>query len=103
MTYSKDIADILSPWKRVLQHLFLHEMESVKDNLIPARDWLQRNRKPVNSTLLPYVASLPVTERLQISNWFESHISKDPQFRHEWMGLLPIAHAHTVYIAHRLQ
>ncbi|KAF9550597.1 hypothetical protein CPC08DRAFT_729153 [Agrocybe pediades] len=36
-------------------------------------------------------------------NRFEFFISEDPKLRHQWIALLPIAHAHTLFIAHRLQ
>jgi len=53
---------------------------------------------------MPYVGSLSVEERAQIANWFDSYIThNDKKLRLSWLGYLPLAHAHTLYIAHRLK
>ena len=53
----------------------------------------------INNELVPYVGSLSLTERAQVSNWFEANISRDKKKRHIWLGRLPIAHAYTIYIS----
>ena len=37
-----------------------------------------------------------------IANWFETHISREKDARALWMGLLPIAHTHTLFIAYHM-
>ena len=51
---------------------------------------------------MPYVGTLSVSERAQILNWFETHISLTKDNRGLWLGCLPIAHAHTVFIAFQM-
>ena len=51
-------------------------------------------------TLVPYSGSLSITERAQITTWFLTFISKHP---HLWLGLLPLVHAFTLYIAEHLK
>jgi hypothetical protein len=46
--------------------------------------------------------TLSVVERAQIANWFERSVSLKKELRIKWMGLLPIAHAHTLFIAYRM-
>ena len=41
-------------------------------------------------------------ERAQIANWFETHVSREQDVRGLWLGQLPIAHAHTLFIAYRM-
>ena len=51
------------------------------------------------TSIVPFTGSLSITERAQVSNWFEAHIAKDKKVRRHWLGLLPLAHAYTLYIA----
>ena len=53
-------------------------------------------------TLIPHVGTLSIIERAQIANWIEAHISQNKKVRITWLGFLPIAHAHTLFIAYRL-
>ena len=70
----------------------------MKSEDVPAKAWLEKNKKHINKDLVPYVGSLSLTKQAQVSNWFEVNISKDKKHRHIWLGCLPIAHAYTVYI-----
>lgn len=70
--------------------------------VIPAKKWLQDNRKDLSTSILHHVGTLSVIERAQISNWFETHIGREQNVRALWLGRLPIAHAHTLFIAYRM-
>ena len=70
--------------------------------VIPAKKWLEENGKDFEKTLIPHVGTLSVVERAQIANWFETHISRNKKTRIAWLGFLPIAHAHTIFIAYRM-
>ena len=75
--------------------------DTVDSKDVPAKAWLKEmtnNKKDISKELVPHVGSLSLTIRAQIANWFEEKISKNKKVRHKWLGLLPIAHAHTVYI-----
>jgi len=74
-------------------------MPSAHDD-IPALWWLLEKGKDVR-TALQYAGNPSWTERAQIANWFEAHISKDTNLRSKWIGLLPMAHAITIFIAYR--
>ena len=71
--------------------------ETVPSEFVPAKRWLEVHKKH-STDIIPYVGSLTLTEKAQISNWFETNISKDPGMRHMWMELLPLAHAYTVFL-----
>ena len=59
-------------------------------------------RSSLTKMLIPYVGTLSVSKRAQIANWFETHISLTKDNWGLWLGRLPIAHAHTVFIAFRM-
>ncbi|KAF8891098.1 hypothetical protein CPB84DRAFT_1939271 [Gymnopilus junonius] len=103
--YSADVDTALSPFKDTLKLLLEQRVDELGDKVIPAKNWLERNVKsPLFSTLMPYVGSLSIIERAQISNWFDIHIGKrSKKARLAWLGYLPLAHAHTLYISQRLQ
>jgi len=71
-------------------------------NVVPAKKWLEDEGKDFEKTLIPHVGTLSVVERAQIANWFEAHISQNKKVRIAWLGFLPIAHAHTLFIAYRM-
>ncbi|KAF5373500.1 hypothetical protein D9615_009459 [Tricholomella constricta] len=98
MPYTDKVEKALSTFKDVLWTL-LTTPERVSSLKVPAKGWLESQKKNLTKTMIPYVGSLSIVERAQISNWFEAHISKDPKLRKHWLGLLPIAHAHTLFIA----
>jgi len=104
IAYTNEINDILSPHKKVLTNLLTCKPKDLKNETIPAISWLESTKKPLLTTLIPYVGSLSIEERAQISNWFDIHITrKDKKLRLSWLGYLPLAHAYTVYIAYRLK
>jgi len=74
----------------------------VLHNVIPAKKWLVDNAKPLENTLVPFVGTLSVVERAQIANWFETWVSRNEQLHTKWLGLLPIAHVHTLFITYRM-
>ncbi|KAF5379467.1 hypothetical protein D9615_006598 [Tricholomella constricta] len=98
MPYTDKVEKALSIFKDVLWTL-LTTPKRVSSLKVPAKGWLESQKKNLTNTMIPYVGSLSIVERAQISNWFEAHISKDPKLRKHWLGLLPIAHAHTLFIA----
>ncbi|KAF9460088.1 hypothetical protein BDZ94DRAFT_1378544 [Collybia nuda] len=99
--YTPEIDVALSPSLPVLKAL-LNTPEKVVDN-IPAKSWIITSKKKLHSTIVPYVGSLTVLERARIANWFETHVSQKKELRQKWLGLLPIAHAHTIFISSRIK
>lgn len=75
----------------------------VSSTNVPAKTWLEQEKQDISRTIIPFVGTLSIIERAKIANWFEANISKDKKTRRKWLGLLPIAHAHTVFIASRLK
>ncbi|TFK32445.1 hypothetical protein BDQ12DRAFT_773402 [Crucibulum laeve] len=102
--YSKCVDEILSPHRLVLKKLLTPDSIDKPEQAIPAKKFLKKAKKSPTTTKIPYVGSLSVIERAQISNWFEHHImDNNKKLRRFWLGLLPIAHAHTIYISAHLQ
>lgn len=53
--------------------------------------------------IVPFVGRLTIMVQARISNWFEKEVAQGNQtLRHRWIGLLPIAHTHTLYLVHKL-
>lgn len=100
--YTQEIDDILSPFKTALADLLTGNSSKLKSDVVPAAAWLEsKNFHP--QTIIPYVGSLSVIEQAQIANWFEVQVAKgNKTLRQLWIGYLPIAHAHTLYIVHQL-
>ena len=86
------------PSEAILQQI-LDAPATVKSEYVPAKAWLEEKKKKIDRELVPYVGSLSLTKRAQVSNWFEANISKDKKCRHVWLRCLPIAHAYTIYIS----
>jgi hypothetical protein len=81
----------------------LDSAETLSNETIPAKKWLEERKKNIRKSLVPFTGDLTFIERAKIANWFEEHIAqRDPKKRQKWLGLLPIAHAHTIVIASRL-
>ncbi|KAF5379487.1 hypothetical protein D9615_006638 [Tricholomella constricta] len=100
--YTKEVDDALTPAKAVLADL-LKKPDGVPSAGVPAKEWIKAQKKSLARALVPYVGSLSIIERAQVANWFEVHVSTDKKIRHKWLGLLPIAHAYTVFISSRLK
>ena len=98
--YNQRIHEALIPSEAILQQI-LDAPATVKSEDVPAKAWLEgsNKKKNIDKELVPYVGNLSLTERAQVSNWFETNISKDKKCRHIWLGRLPIAHAYTIYIS----
>jgi hypothetical protein len=96
----------LTPWEPILKQL-LDAPDTVDADEVPAKAWLEetaKNKKRnINKELVPYVGSLSLTIRAQISNWFDVKIGQDKKKQRQWLGRLPIAHAYTIYIAMNLK
>ena len=101
--YTLEIDAILSPFKDILTKLSMFELDSLADEVIPAKMWLEDMKKPLQTTLIPHVGSPSVLECTHISNWFDTHITlKDQDLRLSWLRFLPHAHTHTLYITRSL-
>ena len=71
---------------------------------IPAKAWLRKKKKSLTKPPIPFTSSLTVEQRAMIANWFEEKIGEgDKMVRRHWMGFVPIAHAHTVFLANQLK
>jgi uncharacterized membrane protein len=62
-----------------------------------------RARGKILHAVVPHARALSYNELSQISNWFETHVVVDPQVRHKWLALLPLAHVVTIFIVSRLR
>jgi len=105
IAYQDEVNQALEPAKKLLVQLLLDSESmnpSLLDTPIPALKHLHAIEKNARQEQLPYIGNLTVNERAQIANWFEVHVSRDPSLRHHWVGYLPLAHAITIFIAHRL-
>jgi hypothetical protein len=72
------------------------------DEKIPAKKWLESQKKSPSTTVIPLTGNLTIKEQGQISNWFNAHVPKAPLQQRKWVGLLPLVHAITLFIAARL-
>ena len=101
--YTPEIHEALQASIPVLRKL-LDSPETLSNETIPAKKWLEEGKKILQKSLVPFTGDLTFNERAKIANWFEEHIAQqDPKKRQKWLGLLPIAHAHTIVIASRLR
>lgn len=101
--YTSEIDSILAPAKDILKQLLINP-DKMGPRRIPAKAWIRKQRKSLTKAIVPFAASLTITERAMVANWFENVVCEgDQTVRRHWLGLLPIAHAHTVFLAHRLQ
>ena len=101
---TNEVNDIPSPFKNILTNLLTCKPKDLKNETIPAKSWIESTKRPLLTTLVPYVGSLWLEERAQIANWFDIHIThKDKKFRLSWLGYLTLSHAYTLYIAHHLK
>jgi len=105
VAYQDEVNEALQPAKKLLAQLLLNSESmdpSLLDTPIPAMEHLRTIQKNARREQLPYIGNLTVNERAQVANWFEVHVSRDPRLQHHWVGYLPLAHAITIFIAHRL-
>jgi hypothetical protein len=97
--YTAEINRALQPHIKSLQDLLVNP-KVADTRLVPAKGWLGK-RDPLR-TLIPCVGNLSVEDRARIANWFETHVAIDKTLRNHWLGLLPLAHTHTLFIASQL-
>lgn len=117
--YTNEVNQALNPHIGVLQRLLAtmtpntgssryrdcddSESETSSNGIVPAKKWLQDNDKDLSTAIVHHIGTLSVIERAQIANWFEIHIAnREQEIRALWLGRLPIAHAHTLFIAYRM-
>lgn len=94
------VDDILRGSEDLLRSLIDVDLDTIDSSKVPAKKYLevQTVRTQLYKGAVPFCGSLSLIERAQIANWFEQHVTRDPKLRTKWMGLLPIAHAQTIYI-----
>ena len=68
--------------------------------LVPEKGWL--GTKDPRRTLISHSGNLSMSDRAGIANWFETHVALRKNRRIHWLGLLPLAHALTLFIASQL-
>ena len=105
ITYTSEVNKALKPHVGVLQRLLTAPNSShpeTSSKVVPVKKWLQDNGKDLTTAIVHHVGTLSVIERAQIANWFETHVSREQDVRGLWLGRLPIAHAHTLFIAYRM-
>ncbi|KAF5329617.1 hypothetical protein D9619_009245 [Psilocybe cf. subviscida] len=101
--YSRLVDAALSPFKNLLDDLMLTPDTISESDHVPAKDWLLQTKSDLILTPVGFSGGLSMTDRAQIARWFEVNIcDKDSGVRNVWLGFLPLAHAYTVYIAHRM-
>ncbi|KAF9470273.1 hypothetical protein BDN70DRAFT_939859, partial [Pholiota conissans] len=99
--YTREIDEILAPACEILQKLLV-DPEKMGTIHIPAKAWLRKNKKPLASSMVPFASGVTIAEQAMIQNWFLRNICNDDQrLNGHWIGRLPIAHAITVFLAHR--
>jgi hypothetical protein len=99
--YSAEVNKALTPARKILGNILTSPNEDPGE-YVHAKAWLEDQGKEVDD-IIPYVGTLSVIERAQIANWFETHVSLTKEARVLWMTRLPIAHAHTIFIAFRIR
>lgn len=103
ISYTREVNEALQPYVDSLQKLLRNPGPGFADvHSVPAMKWLARGKRDPLRTLIPYTGNLSVVDRAQIANWFEIHIAIDKNIRNTWLGLLPLAHTFTLFIASQL-
>ncbi|KAG6893479.1 hypothetical protein C0992_009816, partial [Termitomyces sp. T32_za158] len=102
--FSQDVEDALNPAADILRCLFT-DPHLVDSEDVPAKAWLEQRKQDLRKSLVPFGGPLAVSKIAQISNWIETHITKDPSLtcRMTWLTQLTNAHARTLYIASCLE
>lgn len=98
--YTREVDEALKPHSNVLQRLLTAPNSShykILSEVIPAKKWLQENNKDFSTSIIPHVGTLSIVEHAQVTNWFEKNIAWETDVQALWVGLLPIAHAHTLH------
>ncbi|KAF4618842.1 hypothetical protein D9613_009694 [Agrocybe pediades] len=99
--YPYEMGRAMAMFTPLLKQL-LTDPHGAKATEVPAKRWLEDEKKDVKRGIVPFVGTLTILERAQLANWFEREVMDgDVTRRHEWTALLTIAHAHTLYIARR--
>jgi hypothetical protein len=103
LQYTSEVHEVMQSSIPLLKKL-LNSPETQSSETVPAKKWLESKKKNIRKSLVPFAGDLTFPERAKIANWFEKHVAdQDPKRQKEWLGLLPIAHAHTIYIASQLK
>jgi len=103
--YMEEVNKALGPHIGILRRLLTAPNScnsETSSKVIPSKKWLEDEGKAFENTLIPHVGTLSIAERAQIANWFEANVSRNKKVRIAWLGFLPIAHAHTLFIAYRM-
>lgn len=102
--YDDEIDQALKPHTAILMQLILDDGKvSARDS--PAKGWLQERRdmkaKGISATLIFY-GNLTINDRAKINNWIWRNIPAAKTNTMLWVALLPVVHAATLLLAHRL-
>ncbi|KAF8956009.1 hypothetical protein BDZ97DRAFT_1764147 [Flammula alnicola] len=101
--FTTDIDNALLPSLDMLKKV-LKKPENLDNRDIPAKAWLEDQKKSLTETIVPFVGGLSIAERAKIANWFEVRVCEgDKKLRQYWLGFLPIAHAHTIFLSSRIR
>ncbi|PPQ82454.1 hypothetical protein CVT26_012730 [Gymnopilus dilepis] len=100
--YTEEVEKALGPFTQLLLQL-VHCPSSLQGPFIPAKNWLDGQGHDVSISPVQFTGGLSLMERAQIANWFETFVGKEAKNRQKWINRLPLAHAHTLFIAFRLR
>jgi hypothetical protein len=96
VSYTPEMHTALSPFIPLLRKV-LQNPEDVED--VPAKSWLESERKNIQTGIVPFTGNLSIIEQAQLTNWFEKHVAGgDKTIRRFWLGLLPFAHTCTLWL-----
>ncbi|KAJ3765193.1 hypothetical protein FB446DRAFT_655583, partial [Lentinula raphanica] len=99
--FTDEVEKALRPHVEELTKLY-EQPDALSSLDVPAKVYINP-LKGVEAQIIPYSGNLTIEEQAQIANWFELNISHTtPAMRFKWFGLLPYAHAMTLFIDYRL-
>lgn len=101
--FTEEVDEILSPFQGLLSNILWLNFDALEDEHIPAYEYLKSQKKNIMQPV-SFSGPLSILERAQIINWFEKKISKNTsrKVRTKWNGLLPLAHAYTLFLTSRV-
>ncbi|KAJ8080755.1 hypothetical protein PM082_017589 [Marasmius tenuissimus] len=99
--YDKEVNNALTPHTELLEKLYRHP-DLVDSSDVPALEHIRTSPNHLFNNVLPHCGSTSIEDRCRVSNWFETHISRDSHVRVQWMYLVPWSHIITLLIAYRL-
>lgn len=95
--YTEEVDRILQPHLKLL-HQILHKPNEV-GSYVPSLQYIRERRS--GSRSIQHTGDLSPDDQARAANWFFSWVPGAGDEVHNWLGLVPIAHAHTIIIAYR--